>query len=235
MHDLAPHGVRPAEEAGRGLDIALREELADPGRRDAAVGRRATGRRRSHRPGSRARAPSSRRSSGVPAPPRPNRKSVPTSTVRAPSAPTRIRSTKLARLERRERFVEAQHERRVDARLGEELRASASTPMRSSGQSSGRRRLSGLRSNVTATTRAPCGGIHLRPLEHGAVPRVHAVELADRDDRRAEVGGHLGRVAEDDHDVTAAAAASVVSRSSTGGCVTSHHRPKNGSTSGMNR
>ena len=85
--------------------------------------------------------------------------------------------------------------------------------------------------------RRPCAsgsGIDLRALQDRAVPGVHAVELADRDDRRAEAGGDLGRVAEHDHDVTAAAAASVISRSSSGGCFTSHHSPKNGSTSGMN-
>ena len=52
-------------------------------------------------------------------------------------------------------------------------------------------------------------GIHPRPVDHRAVAGVHAVELADRDDRRAEARRHLAGIAEDDHGATAAGAASV--------------------------
>ena len=78
-------------------------------------------------------------------------------------------------------------------------------------------------------------GIHSRPIDHRAVTRVHAVELADRHDRGPEAGRHLGGIAEDDHGATAADGASAVADGSTGRCVISHHRPKNGSTSGTKR
>ena len=84
------------------------------------------------------------------------------------------------------------------------------TPIRSSGQSLGaqqRERVAVERDRDDA--RAAGRGIHPRTVEHGTVTGVHAVELADRDDRRTEAGGHLGRIAEDDHDATAAVAASV--------------------------
>ena len=84
------------------------------------------------------------------------------------------------------------------------------TPRRFSGQISGRSSASGLRSKVTATSScAAGGGVHPGPVYHGAMPGVDAVELADRDDRRTEMRGHLGGVAKDHHGVTAAEAASV--------------------------
>src|SRR5690606_35737124 len=70
-------------------------------------------------------------------------------------------------------------------------------------------------------------GIHgsrvlMHPLDHRTVSQVHAVELADRHHAGPEVGGHLGRIAEDDHACSAV-----------GGWARSHHRPNTGSTRGM--
>ncbi len=69
---------------------------------------------------------------------------------------------------------------------------------------------------------SPVGRLDPCTVDHGPVAGVHAVEFADRDDRGTEPRRHVRRIAEDDHDA--------VPR-----CRISHHRPRNGSTSGMNR
>jgi hypothetical protein len=58
----------------------------------------------------------------------------------------------------------------------------------------------GRREAVTARHR-------LELCDHAAVPGVHAVELADRDGARAEVGRHRGEGVEEPHDYAAAASA----------------------------
>ena len=108
------------------------------------------------------------------------------------------------------------------------------TPIRSSGQSSGRRRRERVAVERDRDHPGAAGrGIHPGALEHRPVSGVDAVELADRDDRRAEAGGDLGRVAEDDH--APPRRTRHPPRGVTGGCVASHHNPKNGSTSGTKR
>ena len=180
-------------------------------------------------------APSSRSTSGLPAPPRPKRKSRPTSTVRTPRASDEHVLDELARGQVRELLVEAEHERRVDAGLGEQLQllvhADEVLGADLGPQQRERVAVEGDRDDAGAAGR----GIHSRTVDHRAVAGVHAVELADRDDRRAVARGHLGRIAEDDHGATAAAAASVAVDGSAGRWVISHHSPKNGSTSGTKR
>ena len=116
--------------------------------------RRSPARRRRRRRRSPTRDRVRRRTSGSPAPPRPKRKSAPTITVRTCSASTRTRWTN-------SRAVRAASSASKRSTRVASMPVSASsctfwcTPMRSSGQSSGRSSASGLRSKVTATTRAP--------------------------------------------------------------------------------
>ena len=141
----------------------------------------------------------------------------------------------LTRGEVRQLLVEAEQERRVDAGLGEQLQLLVDADEVLGAQLRPQQRegvaVEGDRDDAGA---AGCG-IHARAIDHGAVTGVHAVELSDRDHRGTETRRHLGRVAEDDHGATAAAAASVVGDGSTGRCVMSHHSPKKGSTSGTKR
>ena len=134
----------------------------------------------------------------------------------------------------RQLLVETQHERRVDPGFSEQLHLLVHADQVFGAQF---RAQQGERVAVERDrhdARIAGRGIHASPVEHGTVPRVHAVELADRDNRRAEVRGHFRRVAEDDHDATAVDTASVVVGVA-GRCVASHQMPKNGSTRGTNR
>ena len=115
----------------------------------------------------------------------------------------------LSRRQVRELLVEAEHERRIDARLAEELELlmHADEVLGADLGPQQRERIAVERDGDDSG--AAGGGIHPRPVEHRAMAGVHAVELADRDDRGAETRRHLRRVAEDDHGVTTADAASV--------------------------
>lgn len=126
--------------------------------------------------------------------------------------------------QRGERAIEGEHQRRVEVKLAEQLDLAL-----------GRDDVLGAqlgpehfeRVAVEGDRHGSCAdrpGVLAHPLDHGAVPDVNTVELADRDDGAAEVGRHLGRVAEDDH-----------ADSPWGRWVRSHHRPNTGSTSGMKR
>ena len=140
----------------------------------------------------------------MPAPPRPKRKSSPDE--HRPDAERADQHVlhELPRGQARELLVEAQHERRVDARLGEQLQllvhADEVLGADLGAQQRERIAVEGHRHDAGAAG----GGIHAGPVDDGAVTGVHAVELADRDDRRTEAGGHLRRGAEDDHGATAA-------------------------------
>ena len=209
MDDLAPHrraGARAASTPSR-----RRRRRAARGSTSTTRGGRARSRarRRRRRRRSRTRRRARASTSGLPAPPRPKRKSRPTSTVRTPSASDEHVLDELARGQVRELLVESEHERRVDAGLGEQLQllVDADEVLGADLGPQQRQRVAVERDRDDAG--AAGGGIHPRPIDHRAVAGVHAVELADRDDRRAEARGHLGRVAEDDHGATAAAAASV--------------------------
>ena len=133
----------------------------------------------------------------------------------------------------RERAIEREHERRVDAgvRQQTELLLHAHQAVGADLGAQERQRVAVERHRDAART----GGrsIHPRAVDDRAMPRVHAVELADRDDGGAEARGHLTRIAEDDHEATAAGAG--VCTSAAGWCVASHQMPRNGSTSGTNR
>src|SRR5690606_22241028 len=140
----------------------------------------------------------------------------------------------LPRREVGERAIEPQHERRVDAGLSEQpqLLSHAHEVFRAhfGSQQAERVAVAGDGDDL----RAAGGGIHPGALEDRPEAGVHAVELADRDHGRTESGRDLPRLTEDDHVATArAASASWASRA--GGWVISHHRPRNGRTSGMNR
>ena len=105
-----------------------------------------------------------------------------------------------------QRAVEGQHQRRVHARIGEEAQLLVD-PDQARGAQLGpqqRQRVAVERDGDDA--RAGGLGIHPCPVDDRAVPRVDAVELADRDDGRAEARGHVAGIPEDDHDATAAGA-----------------------------
>ena len=125
VHDFAPDGVRAPEKPRSGLDVAVREEFADPRGRHAAIALERAD-IADHVDVEAELTAQLLQNVGV---------------ARSPAAEPEVGADQdgpcaeridqdaldeLARREARQRLVESQQERRVDARLGEELQPSAS-------------------------------------------------------------------------------------------------------------
>ena len=127
----------------------------------------------------------------------PKRKSLPTSTSRACSASTRIVAHEVLGLCSEQAPRRSEHERRVDAGLGEQS-SFCSLLTSACGQFSGARSASGWRSKVTTTERERCSAAAcVQPADHArgarrARRRICRCVTAER----AEVGGHAAERAE---------------------------------------
>jgi hypothetical protein len=102
----------------------------------------------------------------------------------------------------RELLVEPQHERRIEPGAGEQvdLLLDADHLFRAVLRRNRRERVAveGDRDGA----RVGLDGIEQHVVDDRAVTGVHPVELADRDDRVAEVGGQFRRILDDDHAAT---------------------------------
>ena len=140
-----------------------------------------------------------------------------------------------AGLQAREGCVERQHECRVDTGVGElgELLIDARQWLRAQLGTQQAERIAVEGDGDDAGIRL--GRRDARTIDHGAMPGVHAVELADRDDARAESGWNLFGRTEDDHQLDPSTAGSGCGSGTPWRWVTSHHTPTNGSTSGTQK
>ena len=112
-----------------------------------------------------------------------------------------------AGLEPGELGVEAQHEGRVDPRLGEQLELLLDARERVGAEFGAQQAERIAVEGDGHHARVRVGRGDAGAVDDGAVTRVHPVELADHDDTRAEARRHLAGGAEDDHQLDPSSAA----------------------------